>query len=337
MNILESLTGLLRSSVEGDPPPPALLDGLSDRLGGLADVSVDPSGDGIDQWLIKLHSITSDTRLHETLLVRVLQVHFPRVAESLTLLGIIGFEYENGSASAFRVDWQQLRFFSDPGPTALGLLLGDGVRPAKIQKLDDVKALQVLILMLVTAPQPLLALEYRGQGFAGLPTGGVPGVTSGELLALISSLVNSPITLALPVAPLPTTLEEFKTLAGPTVPPKVGPQGSIAVDGPAEGGFNQLDQLAVDVSLTDAGAVAKAVVPLGSWQLTFSSTGGRSLPDPVRSRSPRRRRSLRGRLRRVSRPVVAKLGATAGRASRDSLRRGFLPARTAAAQRWAAV
>lgn len=94
-NILQSITNLLKTSLAGDPPPPAILETIGDRLDELLAVSVDPSGDGLERWLAALRAITQDTRLHETLIVRALQVHFPRAAELLTLLDVIGIEWEN--------------------------------------------------------------------------------------------------------------------------------------------------------------------------------------------------------------------------------------------------
>lgn len=88
-NILQSVTDVLKRSLDGQPPPPAILGTIGNRLDELLAVSVDPTGDGIDRWLGSLRAITNDTRLHETLLVRAVQMNFPRLAESLTLLGAV--------------------------------------------------------------------------------------------------------------------------------------------------------------------------------------------------------------------------------------------------------
>lgn len=265
-NILQSLTDLLTSSVDGSPEPPAILTGLRPRLAELTAVSVDPTGDGVDRWLTTLRSITSDDGLHDTLLVRTVQMHFPRLAELLTMLKIFDFEWQDNVPLAFHIDWTQLTHLtSDPGATALRLMLG------KVTKLSDVKALEVLILLLVTAPQPLLELEYRGQGFAGLPLEGVPGVTSTELTDLVTQLVHSPVTLALPV-PVPLTLAQFRAAANPAVP---GAQGLVSVDGPAT--FNGLDGLVVEAELTQpAVTVATAVEMGGGWTLTVETSASAS-------------------------------------------------------------
>jgi hypothetical protein len=60
--------------------------------------------------------------------------------------------------AAFSIDPQKLNdLLAQPGNTALTLLL------SKVTNLDDLKALQVLILMLISSPEALLALEYRQQ------------------------------------------------------------------------------------------------------------------------------------------------------------------------------
>ena len=165
--ILESITDLLKKSLQGDPPPPAIIQNLGGRLDELLGVSLDPSGDGIDRWLGKLRAITGDQRLRETLVVRAMQMSLPRLAEALTLLGVIGIEWDGDTPAAFSINWTGLNdLMTKPGDSALNLLL------SRVQKLDDVKALQALSLMLITAPQPLLKLEYEHQGFAALPLAG---------------------------------------------------------------------------------------------------------------------------------------------------------------------
>lgn len=263
-NILESITNLLKQSLEGDPPPPAILQTIGDRFIDLMALSVDPSGDGINRWLGKLRAITGDTRLHETLIVRAVQMNFPRLAESLTLIGVIGFEWAGNTPSAFSINWQKLNdIFSNPGNAALTLLL------SKVQKLDDVKALQVLVLMLLSSPQALLALEYGQQGFLGLPLGGVPGINSDQLRDLIRNLVNSPISLPLPLT-LPLNLEDFKNSAKPAAS---GTQGSLTLNGPdVYDPLNPLNALALELHLNNAEQVKSKSIDLGrGWALGFDT------------------------------------------------------------------
>lgn len=266
-NILETLTDLLRTSLDGEPEPPAVIATLGPRIEQLTAVSVDPSGAGIDRWITQLRALLEDEVLRDTLLVRAVQVHLPRVAEALTLLGIVEVHWDAGETtrpSAFGIHRDRLDdLLSDPGGTTLQLLLG------KVQKIDDVKAMQLLVLLLVTAPRTLLALEYRQQGFAGLPLDGTPGVSSDELVALVQQLVNSPVRLPLPV-PDPFGLDQV--VAAATPPVADGPAGSLTVEGPEA--FGALSGLGIDLLLTDVELLKQTSVPLGGgWVLRFEPTG----------------------------------------------------------------
>lgn len=258
-NILETITNLLKRAVEGEPPPPAILQNIGAQLNDLTALSLDPSGDGIDRWLAKLREITGNTRMQETLIVRALQMKFPRLAEALTLLQIIGFEYDGDKPAAFSINWDELdALLSKPGDRALVLLL------SKVQKLDDLKALQALILMLISAPQALLQLEYAHQGFTSVPVPGNPGLSLQELIALL----QSPLGLPLPFA-LPLDLDQFLLQA--KSPAVEGEQGSLTLNGPAA--FDGLDDLGIDLHLKNVETAKNKTIDLGNgWPLTFGST-----------------------------------------------------------------
>lgn len=215
-NILGTITDLLKNSIAGVPPPPANIQNLGARLNDLTQISADASGEGIDRWLTKFRELTGDVVLRETLVVRALQMNFPRVAETLTLLEIITFSWDGDptTPSAFHINWTELnKFTTQPDQKFLTLLL------SKIQGLDDLKAMQVLILLLISSPKELLALEYRQQGFSGLPVGTVPGINSDELLQLIEDLVNSPVTYPLPIdTAAPPSLADIKAKANTPSP-----------------------------------------------------------------------------------------------------------------------
>ncbi len=269
-NILSTITDLLKKAIDGTPPPPDILLGINDQLNDLLAVSVDPSGDGISRWLSKLHEITNNTRLHETLLVRTLQIHFTRVAELLTLLGIIKFEWADGDLSkpvAFSIDWDKFNnITSDPGNQALELLF------SKVQAVKDISALKVLFLLLFSSPPDLLALEYRQQGFTRLPLVGDPGINSDELLDIINKLVKSPLRLPIPFPPpgtFPLELADFSNLANPLAD---GLSGFLFVEGPAPGdAFNNLNGLSIGVQLKNASTLKPLDLGDG-WQLGFDST-----------------------------------------------------------------
>lgn len=262
--ILESITDLLKKSLQGDPPPPAIIQNLGGRLDELLGVSLDPSGDGIDRWLGKLRAITGDQRLRETLVVRAMQMSLPRLAEALTLLGVIGIEWNGDTPAAFSINWNGLNdLMTRPGDSALNLLLG------KVQKLDDVKALQALSLLLITAPQPLLKLEYEHEGFAALPLpDDRPLVTLDDLI----DLINSPLSLPLPPLDLPLTLDDFTQQATPPV--VAGTLGLLTLKGPNN--FDNLAKLAgfaLELQLNQAELAKNVTIDLGAgWQISFGST-----------------------------------------------------------------
>lgn len=258
--MLESITHLLKKSLEGDPVPPAILQNIGARLDELLAVSLDPSGSGIDRWLGKLRAITNDKRLQDTLVVRAMQMNFPRLAEALTLLGVIGFEWEGVRLAAFSINWTRLNeLLTRPDDSATTLLL------SKVQKLDDIKALQALSLMLISAPHALLELEYGHEGFTALPIAGDPGVTLGQLL----DLINSPVSLPLPFT-LPLDLDQFLDQAKPGAE---GDLGSLTIDGPDT--FDKLDNLALEIRLKQAEQVKNKTIELANgWQLSFGSNDG---------------------------------------------------------------
>lgn len=260
-NVLESLSALFRDCLEGDPPKPTILNGLADRIGELLAVSADASGEGLERWLSALRSITGDAAVLETLLVRAMQKKLPRVAEALALAGAIAVQWESGPGGAgprsFTINWDYLaKLSANPGGAVLNKLL------LTVQKLEDVKAVQALILLWIAGPQTLLTLEYKQQGFLSLPLQGEPGVDLQQLL----DLINSPITLPLPFA-VPLDLD---TLIVAARPPVNGPLGTVALEGPAA--FGQLDDLAVVVRLPTPAALRNKSVDMGDrWQLTFAT------------------------------------------------------------------
>ncbi|MBO9658553.1 MAG: hypothetical protein J7527_06985 [Chitinophagaceae bacterium] len=116
-NILHTIATILRDSLLGVPTAPANIRSLQNRVSDLMDVSLDATGDGIRRWLIKFHEIANDKTLRETLLVRALQMHLPRVAETFTLLSIIEIDWENDNTpKSFSINWNNFNLFiNEPG------------------------------------------------------------------------------------------------------------------------------------------------------------------------------------------------------------------------------
>ena len=223
-NILDTISRFLEEALGNEPPKPQILEDTTVQLGNLKQVSTDASGAGIVQWLNEFKTIVTSRELRETLLVRAMQIHFPRLGEVLALLGVVNVEWQGKKPRHFTIDWNKLnQLLTDPGNQALALLF------QRVNNLDDLKALQVLGLMLVCAPGELLGLEYRRQGFLSLPLGSPPGVNSNELLELINNLIKSPLSIPLPVSPS-LDLTQFKTTASATAS---GGNGSITIDASA--------------------------------------------------------------------------------------------------------
>lgn len=224
-----AITDALADPLPGDPDPapplPTSIVGLRESLGDLLTINTDPSGAGVEKWLATLRRVVADIAVRETIAVRVLQVKLPRVAEALTLVGVITISWE-GTGEAVRVrhlriDWTRLRQVTgDPGQFALSMLLN------RVGGLGDVKSLQVLLLLLAGDPHALLRLEYAGRGFLALPTG--DGVGLGELI----DEVNSPVYLALPSRGLSATQPQgsiYLVADGPDADVPAGSVGDLAL------------------------------------------------------------------------------------------------------------
>lgn len=197
-NVLTTIQELIQQSLApGDPdrPLPIALQDAAARLQSLFSLQLEPTGDGLERWLATLRSLLTDVEVRETLLLRVLQVKLPRVAEALTLVGAVkatwqvtpdGAGGQKHTPITFTLDWDALEGFTrTPGKQALATLL------ARVRGVRDVQALQVLLLLLATGPEDLVGLEYRHQGFLALPEG------QGLSLQDLVDLVNSPVAVPL--------------------------------------------------------------------------------------------------------------------------------------------
>lgn len=238
----------------GLPPLPSSLTALPDgSLDGLT-VGTDPRGPGIDRWLALLRSLVADVALRETLAVRVLQVKLPRVAEALTLLGVVDVTWEEAGGVVkvrhLRIRWDRLRALTeDPGQVVMAAVLG------RVNGLGDVQSLQVLLLLLVGDPGALLRQEYARKGFDALPTGDGAGL--GDLVAL----VNSPVYLPLPTGGLSRT------------PPATGVH-LVATSTDLPLGPGDLGDLTVGAVLPDGLLPTGPVTLAPGWQLVVEAPNG---------------------------------------------------------------
>lgn len=161
MDILSTLASLICSAVgvaPGKPPLPTVLTDIARDLERLTELNLEPSGEGLERWLASVRSITGNVSVRETL-ARVLQIHLPRVPESLPLAGVITVTWNQDSTPrSFAIDWDALRAFSrDPGSQAITTLLN------RVPSVKDAAAVQALLLL--SSPDELVTREYGRAGF----------------------------------------------------------------------------------------------------------------------------------------------------------------------------
>lgn len=219
-NILEIINQWIQECFDDPPPVPSRF--IKSVPNDLLNIQLDPTGDRIKEWLEKIKKLGSSS---EAVLIRVLQIKFPRVAELLTLLGVIEFVFKDpppnsgeGLVDDLQFNWSKIeKLLTKPDQFALEMLL------ERVNDLQDIKALQALVLMLVVAPKELLVLEYDHQGFLRLPLGNQVPTSLQDLI----DLVNSPIGFPLPPGPIPS-FPDFKNAA--TSNP--GSLGRVIIQGP---------------------------------------------------------------------------------------------------------
>jgi hypothetical protein len=260
-SVLRILLDALKEARTGAPhPAPAVLAGIPDNP-----LEIDVSGwDDVQRFLTRWDDLSQEVR--DTLVVRVLQQRFPRVAESLVLLGAVRVHYVPGAdparVHAFGIVMKRIeQLIGAPRSEAddLGWWTAKASNPKKLKS---------LMALLIAAPEPLLALEYVDEGFASLPA----EPQSLDLIELIDTLTGSPATIT-----LPTTAHEAETLTGllqalqNPPPATIGRIEAEVMDGPpGQPGLGAHLHLRID----DLRALAARTVALGDgWTLAFVPGG----------------------------------------------------------------
>ena len=154
------------------PPAPEVIHDFGVWLSGLKNNSVKVDGDlkELQQLLNHLKppgGADGPADLGDSMLVRMLQHAFPRVAEGLTLLGLIEYTFVAGKLTRHRINWSGVsELFSDPGGVLHKILspIIDNPNGAV-----NAHLLSVQLAALLLAPRPLLLMEHDGQGFVSLP------------------------------------------------------------------------------------------------------------------------------------------------------------------------
>lgn len=281
-NFLDLIAAEAKKVFADSPSPPGVLKRSQGQIENLSMLSFSDTGD-IENWLQKWKAVFNSIELRETILVRLLQRHLPRVAETLTFLGIIAFHYDaNGDLDFFKIRWKStageppgLADFMDPDKakdpvTWLGFLngrLGSTLEEAQL----NIKILQALFGLLLVSPTELLRLEYSKQGFTSLPK---PADSEPEdLVDLIELLenINSPLRIALtsslkPAGTYPSLAALVNATEGAVAPNALWIDGP---DSPGLGAFSRLSGLGVELQLADPQAYLSASLPLVlGWSLS---------------------------------------------------------------------
>jgi hypothetical protein len=253
-SILTILTNALSEARTGEPlPAPAVFDGIPENPLG---VSVS-SWDDVQRFLEGWDALQEAVR--DTLVVRLLQQNFPRLAEALVLLGAVQVTYVPESSPV------RIQSFAIVQERIKQLLKTHGASADDLQwwivKASNPDKLKALIVLLATAPKALLALEYANDGFQSLP--GAP--QSLDLADVIDKLVNSPATVTLPttVHTARTVAELLAALRNP--PGETFGRITAEVSLPSPPGT-----LGLNLHVSDVAALAATSVDLGGgWMLGF--------------------------------------------------------------------
>jgi hypothetical protein len=153
------------------PPAPEVIQNLGDWLSELTDFSR-----RVDQDLSKLPSLLNHLKppgapdLGDSMLVRMLQHAFPRVAEGLTLLGLIEYHFDAGKLVRHTIRWDQVSELTSRPAGLLKDSLAGKIDAADAKGIVNAHLLSVQLAAILLAPRPMLLMEHDGQGIASLPT-----------------------------------------------------------------------------------------------------------------------------------------------------------------------
>ena len=167
-----------------------MLENALAQVQSLLALNLDPSGDGLEEWLARFRSLTGDIALRETLVIRLLQMKLPRIAEVLALVGAITLTWDDAAPPPARL---RHRLDGTGGVREPARQTGDGyaIQP-RSRGVPDLKALQVLLLLLIAGPTSSWA-SSTPVAWASSPLPAGDGVD----LTDPTDLVNSPIAVPL--------------------------------------------------------------------------------------------------------------------------------------------
>jgi hypothetical protein len=214
----ESLTGLIEKALDPAasdtlPPAPDVIGDVTQWLNDLKDNSVSVDGDlNKLQRLLDKFTPPDKPGFGDSVLVRMLQHSYPRVAGALTLLGVIEYHPEPPSHHVIRWDRVQ-RLLSAPQGLFKDLETKAGL-PDPTAGAVNTHLLTVHLAALLLAPRPLLRMEHDGQGTGALPVPPAGGIKLADD-SLLKPLFDSPWLFKLEV-PTPAQLQDLKP-DGPSI------------------------------------------------------------------------------------------------------------------------
>lgn len=219
----------------------------------------------IASWLQQLRLLAGGPEdVIETILIRALQLRFPRLAEMLTLAGIIVYHFTGDEVESLRFDRDKLfKVLSQPD------LLFPTVRSRFVSN-NDFKLFQVYLAMWTLAPRALQDAEYQQAGFASLPSANPPNASQQALLGL----VQSPVDVNLPPESVALdSLDAFVTYlqAQPPTPPDKSRTTFDYTDTAPPSAFPS--GLSVELLLSDEHA-NKALTFAPGWELRVQTLAG---------------------------------------------------------------
>ena len=215
----ETLADLIGKALETGasdtlPPAPQVIRDLGDWLDKLKDISIEVDGD-----LQKLQDLLDHLKppggadgakdLGDSMLVRMLQHSFPRIAEGLTLLGLIEYQFDAAGLRRHRIQWSRISdLTSTPGALLHGLLAPIIDDPDSAKGAVNAHLLTVHLAALLVAPRPLLLLEHDRRGIASLPA--TPDDPPLGFLGDPWKPLNDAPWLFKPELPVPSVLKDLK-------------------------------------------------------------------------------------------------------------------------------
>jgi hypothetical protein len=178
------------------PEAPGVIADVTQWLSGLENnsASVDVSLSSL-QDLLKKFSPPGTTGFGDSVLVRMLEHSYPRIANLLTLLGVV--EYVPTPPSHHLIHWDKFQtLLTTPQVLFKDLETKAGLDDAN-KALVNTHLLTVQLAALLLSPRPLLFMEHNGQGIGALPAAPADGTFDVPATSPLKLLFNAPLLFKL--------------------------------------------------------------------------------------------------------------------------------------------